>query len=188
LAIADYRSEIQLWRVSDGRLIQRLTGHTNRLAGPLRFSPDSRRLAANYPDGVEAMWDLEHPQNRAIWRAHEMIVVGCAFSPDGGWLATGSADGLVRIWETSTLRLVASLPISVMDVLSVAFSPDGRRLAAGSSDGSVTLFDLATFQPIARFHEHIQPALYNLAFSPDGSALISMSLKEIVVRRAPSGF
>ena len=56
-----------------------------------------------------------------------------------------------------------------------------------AATGPVTLFDLATFQPIAYFHGHADPHLFALAFWPDGTTLVSVSLKDIVIRRAAIG-
>ncbi|HXP63131.1 MAG TPA: WD40 repeat domain-containing protein, partial [Dongiaceae bacterium] len=186
LAIAAYERDLQLWHVPTCRLIRPLIGPTNTVSGPLSFSPDGRQLAALYLDGYVAVWNLARPQFPAIWRAHGMFVHAGTFSPDGRWLATGAGDGLAKIWEISTRREIKTLPVSLLSVLSLAFSPDGRRLAAAGSDGTVTLFDLATFQPIAHFHGHADPSLYGLAFWPDGTTLVSVSLKDIVIRRAPT--
>jgi WD40 repeat protein/serine/threonine protein kinase len=185
LAIAGLRGEVQLWNIPSRRLLRKLRGYSEVLTGRFCFSADGRQLAAGYLDGRSALWRLDHEPEPAIWQAHEMQLYAEVFSPNGSWLCTVAADGLARIWETSTRRQIAQLSVSAVDALSADFSPDGKRLAVGARDGAVTLYDLATFQPIAHFHEHADPSVYAVAFTADGSALVSVSLVDVVVRRAP---
>jgi len=184
LALADNNGKLQLWSATTLRLIKTLGGHAGRVTGSLQFSPDSTRLLAVYDDGYVALWKPSRPGPPTIRHAHGMLVNSAAFSPDGRIIATGANDGLVKLWNTDTQHEITRLSVSVLPVLSVAFSPDGRRLAVGAEDGRVTLYDAATFQPIAHFTGHAHPQIRGLAFTPDGTTLVSVSLKDVIVRHA----
>jgi WD40 repeat protein len=92
-----------------------------------------------------------------------------AISPDGRTVAVASPDGTL-IWDPDSGRQRA-LPGGNYFHYSVVYCPDGRRLAASSLDG-VRLWDAATGQVLATFAQS-QPI--SLAFTPDGTRLISIS-------------
>ncbi|MEM9602858.1 MAG: protein kinase [Pseudomonadota bacterium] len=66
-------------------------------------------------------------------------------------------------------------PLVASDALSVALNPQGSMLALGLVDGSVDLINTANRKPIqARQRDH-SGGVRDIAFSPDGRALVSVS-------------
>jgi WD40 repeat protein len=110
---------------------------------PLTFSPDGRLLVAQHFD--------------------------FAGRPRPAGRAAGS-DHTLRVWEVATAGEVLALP-SVLNA-RVAFSPDGRVLAATSPTQEIVLWDLRRGKELRRIRG-FGAEVVSLAFSPDGSRLIS---------------
>ena len=96
-----------------------------------------------------------------------------AFSSDGALAATASDDGAVIIYNVSTgvaiNTLTGTAPIKVAE-----FSPDGLNIVWGEPSGDIILADFTTGDVVMTFSGHTA-AVNDLAFSPDGSELLSGS-------------
>jgi WD40 repeat protein len=112
------------------------------------------------------------------------------FFPDGKTLATAGWDGTSIVWDVALQKPIARLGGQKNSFDSIALSADGRRLAAGGGDGSIKIWDVQTWQEVATLRGppgqgHIGE-VYQLAFWPDGGALVSLSANQLRVWRAPS--
>ena len=157
----------------------------------LRFAPDGRSVASISGDWGR-IWDVAAAQktrciklpNASDSRIDEMNMVGAqdVYSRDGNLIAASNKrDGRVFLLDASAgkelIRVLASA-----DVVKVfAFSPRGRILATQLSVASVTqkapvirLWDVPGRRELGRIEGHRGPVTA-LAFSPDGSRLISSS-------------
>jgi serine/threonine protein kinase/WD40 repeat protein len=92
-----------------------------------------------------------------------------SFSLDGRWLAV-DWDGWV-LFETTTWTLKRRLLQGV--AMSLAFAPDSRTVVYDDHAGSMILAEVATGRELARFEDPEQSAAAALAFSPDGSRLVT---------------
>ncbi len=157
------------------------------------YSPDGRWIASGSTDRTIRVWraqrqnDVAVPPNHmdavvevAVLHGHTGAVVELAFTPDGKRLVSLSqdragtwvGDNTVRVWD---LDFRAGLPVlrgHTDYVYPTAFSPDGHWIASGAWDRTLLLWD-------ARTGEACAPPIRNgdrvrtLAFSPDGSQLVS---------------
>jgi WD40 repeat protein len=163
----------------------------------LAFSPDGRRLrtagildaATLQPDAVAA---------QIMGRARPPVVQ-VSFSPDGRWLLTWSESSrspfleatACQLWDAASGRALGELSSSGEPILSVVFSPNGRRLATGhdspgrtSAFSQVTrLWDLPACRQIGTVNDRSNP----LAFSADGSVLLTRSTQGVRLWEVPSG-
>jgi WD40 repeat protein len=138
LAVVDHRGGLTVWDATTGHLLatpatsgegperprpaRDVRGHRD-----IRFSPDSRLLAHNCPDGeAVVLWDL------AAGRARATLDGSCGpfeFAPDGQLLATAAAEGEATLWDVTGGRARAHLRKPCDSIGQLAFSPDGRLLA-----------------------------------------------------------
>jgi WD40 repeat protein len=167
------------------------------------FSADRRTLATGSESGELRLWDVASSRPVASLQGGPGdFVAGLAFSPDGRKLAAGyNRGGMPRIytiyvWDLATNRLLAKRPATANRLL---FSPDGRFLAGtgmrlrnvvpqsmvavralqavgGSAYvNEVQLWDLATDREWVVQSEPFEKSqrIPNMAFSPDGTSLVT---------------
>jgi WD40 repeat protein len=89
---------------------------------------------------------------------------------------------MAKIWEISSGRPMASLSSLTSWFLACAISPNLERVAAVVGDGTVRLWDLRSQQQVATLRGAWG---YDLAFTPDGNALVNVTGSAIVVWHAP---
>ena len=154
---------IQLWRTSDGTLVQSLESRPG--AASLAWTNDSRTVITA---GAELLdWDLEtgRPRPGPTLPAPSL---GLAVSPDGNLAATGGRS--LRVWSRPDGELVREIA-ATCDVLPLpAFSPDGT-LIAGNCRGVVSVWEIATGTERLRFGAYNLLDAATVSFSPDGQYL-----------------
>lgn len=160
-----------------------------RFGARLSWSPDGQMLALPGIIGADSVWlyDMvtldEDPRNLDTTGP----LLDVAFSPDGRQVLAGGVDGSIRLLNVSPAApLVETLFLQTHQstVSAVAFTPDGLSFAAAGSNAvtaaqvdrsyAVLLWDIATVVQTAVFAGHTDTVLA-LAFSPDGSRLVSIS-------------
>ena len=144
----------------------------------LAFSPDARLVAAARGNRVEL---FEMATGRVLSRlsdpaleqavADRDSVMSVAFGADD-LLATGGFR-TVRIWRRMPRVIGRDFGALAEAATTLAISADGQWAAAGDSKGTVWLWAISAekFEPVA-LKDHATPVTA-LAFSPDGTALIS---------------
>lgn len=126
---------VEVWSVSSGALLGRLTGHTGGVIA-VAFDSDGTRAATTSIDRSARVWDLERLRLVAKLEGHTGAIRSATFSPDGRRIATASEDGTARVWDAKTGRLLAILSgysdwaLTVPSVHAVLFDRDGDRLLA----------------------------------------------------------
>jgi len=168
---------IELWSLTEGRLVKRLFGGT--LApfcigqiNSIQFSPDGRLLAASGGSGNVALWDVNSGQmkrvfadvnsstdvNRNLFNPGQQGVV---FNPNGMLLATGSLP--VELRDTATGRVVQRF----RGAQPVAFTPDGGLIAVQGQNNDILLWTIDFLEQEA-FYEDV--ATDKIAFVSDRDA------------------
>ena len=140
---AGFEGAIQLWRVADGRSLERLTGK-NQSIHSLAFSPDGKHLAATGQEGHLTIWDLETGEASEPFATDGLADGPLAFSPDGRTIATRGGDCVLHFWDrtTGTDRL-ATPEAHLGTVQALLFLDKGKALISGSDDHTVRIWDLS---------------------------------------------
>ena len=140
LAVGHQGGQINVWRISDRRLLRTLVADNGDLPQvmSLAFSPDGQFLAAGTGSSTVKIYRTATFSLVRTLTGHTFFVTGLAFSKDGTTLASGSWDDTVKLWNVPQFTLQRTLKVE--DIAnSVAFSADGQTLAVAGGD-IMTLF------------------------------------------------
>jgi serine/threonine protein kinase/WD40 repeat protein len=157
------KSEIELRRASDGKLIRAPQSIEGRFLG---FTPDSAHLARW--DGATRQIRLHKTSDLSAAKQvpWELMWPQIGFSPDGDYVAIMSRDNhVVVIKEVETGRRVSTYRVN--RISGIAFSHDGQELVTCSLDGAVKFFPVESGDYI-----QTDPHLM-IQFSGDGSRLLT---------------
>jgi WD40 repeat protein len=171
------------------------------------LSPDGNTLVCTYFTATLIVWDTQTGRRKKMIELAKAGFGDVAFSPDGTMFVTTPGNMTeeqesrsIRFWDAKTYKVVAKIK-SAGRAQSVRFSPDGKSLAVvtyieDSGDGKniVELWDvqskkLAATQP-AKGKPIDGSALYTMsqiAFSPDGSKLATITKKTVEVWDVKTG-
>jgi WD40 repeat protein/uncharacterized caspase-like protein len=133
--------------------------------------------------------DADAPLPMLDTGGHMALIRSIAFTPDGRQLVSASEDKTIRVWDLASGKTVRTIrgestPAQGGKVYVMALSPDGKWLAAGGvldkswasfpCCGDIRLYKFASGKLVALLKGHMV-VVGGLAFSPDGSKLISGS-------------
>jgi len=136
-----------------------------------QFSPDSRQLAYQQPNGSVTIFDLA---TRKVVQclAPMPLVQGMAFHPRNRWLAvaySGRPEAHVRDLQTGAV--LATVPVGKDPFPVTAWHPDGNILAT-AGNRVICLWDVAARKELGKL-EGITGGGINLAFNSTGTVLAS---------------
>jgi WD40 repeat protein len=172
-AAGDPSGLIRVWEVATGNLALEpivFGGVTHAIV----FSPDSSRIVSAGNTRMALLWDAVTGEPIGAPMRQRETIPTVAFSPDGRRVATGNQDGVVRIWDLIQGKFVGE-PVRHEDrIRAAAYGPDGFRILT-ETDGMLQVRDAATGKLIGKPFSHPPGGIDPIAFSPDGSRLVTTS-------------
>lgn len=179
VATASYDATVRVWRLPHGdRDTQRQAEEMVRFSREtmsftsLAFSPTGDTVAASAIEGATTIWTVTGGGELLALAGGESAVEAVAFSPDGKTItAAGWTDGRVQTWDLSGKRVDTVFKDTQTRAKAVAFSSNG--LLAVGDDKDVLVIQPGISTPLRLSAG--QGLVYDLAFSPDGSRLVSAS-------------
>jgi WD40 repeat protein len=99
-----YREGVNLYRLSDRRLLRRTVLGEDEAASCAAFAPDGGILAVGGKEGTVELWDVRTGEILLEVHAHGAAVQGLAFAPDNRSLVSVSEDGTGLVWDLAALR------------------------------------------------------------------------------------
>ena len=181
---------LKLWDLSTGQLVHTFPVHSDSVFS-VAFSADGTRILSGSGDNTIRIWDLGTGQLVRTFEGHWGPAI--ASSRDGTLVLSASKDKAFKLWDAATGQLVHTFPGDGEEVGLVAISPDGKRVVLGTrysneeeTELAITgqierpaktlkLWDVATGQLVHTFAAVHSGPVYSVAFSPDGSRVLSGS-------------
>jgi WD40 repeat protein len=159
----------------------------------LDVSPDGQSVLCGTGDG-SVIVDLATGQLRLRLSGYASEVPAVSYSPDGSMALTLSQEGTARLWDVGYGAELwqQTLP---SDGFSIALSPDRQRLAVGTllsnppDPARLILYDTNTGEELQRLAtpDDYPFVVGDLAFSPDGTLLISIGDGSTILWDAMTG-
>jgi WD40 repeat protein len=189
--------QILVWEIATGKLRHQLKDQPYRIAA-LVFSPDSATLATGGGEKSVKLWDMTTGKLRRSFEGHRDWICTLAFSSDSKMIASGSCEwgshrghdwprppqrgdeqSQWRVWDAATGKILRDRTENGR-ILSVAIAPGGDTLACGVGK-DVRLYDLARDASSRVVTSHYADVT-SVAFTPDGTAIVSASHDQTVKR------
>jgi WD40 repeat protein/energy-coupling factor transporter ATP-binding protein EcfA2 len=112
-------------------------------------------------------------------KGHENAVRTIVHTPDGKTMFTGGSDGKVLKWNSDN-----SAPIEILYkdyvIRSLAVSSDNKWLAVAGENSKIQLINISDEQAVPKTIKVHKGHVWALAFTPDGSGLISTGTDSII--------
>ncbi len=167
------------------------------------YSPDGR-VIASVGVGELKLWDSETGAIEQTLSSHSGVVRTCGFSHKGDYIISSGHDKTVHVWDIESGKSIQTFKCDDK-TYTCKYSPDEKYVAASSIGHEVWVWDsssgtlLYNLKPqegnkpvrlaIGSVHS---PATtpggsQDLCFSPDGSRIISVNNKELLILHAETG-
>lgn len=182
---ADAWGSVNVWRVSDGKLLHSIDIAENTGIWAVAISPDGKFVALESDKRI-TLWRIHDGSLVRTLKGHADAIRALAFSSSGRWLASGSDDRSIRLWQVSDGGLLLTMAKLPGAVWSLAFSVDERWLAAGTANGKVYIWAMPDGE-LGKVLNDQAGEVFDVTFSPDGQVLASLHPHVVRLWRVSDG-
>jgi WD40 repeat protein len=162
-------AQSNLFDAATGKLIRRLSGHTDRVSA-VAYTPDGALVLTAGRDGRVFSYDAVSGRRQDTYEA-DNEVTALAVSPLGELFVYGQADGLVVLREIQSGDIVREFDSHTAAVNSVAFSADGTQILSGSNDRRGILWNVADGTVLREFNHSL--SVNGVAFNAADTDLVA---------------
>jgi len=177
-----YDESIRLWDVSSGQKLMNIGRNAYEITAT-DISRDGRLIVSSSSDNIITIWDATNGHVLRTLVGHKKPISQVALSPDGQTIASISEEG-IKFWSVSSGKELHSLTLN--GAQSIAFSPDNRTLVSGAEYNifsntnmtfkcNIKLWDVFTGKEVRTISDSC-PRAMSVAYSPDGSAIVSAGI------------
>lgn len=161
-----------------------ITGQGHHVA----FSPDGKHVASatkqesNNTNEI-TIWNAWTGEKEATLPGHNNTINTIAYSPNGKRILSASNDKTIKIWSVRTRDVLMTIKNPKSRVIGAAYSPDGKYIVSSSMDKTLRIWkakegkdgaDKVVQEETIKLVGH-SDLIHSVAFSPDGSKIISTS-------------
>jgi dipeptidyl aminopeptidase/acylaminoacyl peptidase len=177
--IAGLYGQASIWTIADGKRVAMFEGHRDTMYDAILNRDQSVLATASYDKKI-ILWDVATGKELRTLLGHNGAVFDLDFSPDGTIVASASADQTVKLWQVSTGVRLDTLSQPLKDQYVVRFSPNGQHVIAGGLDNRIRVWKVVSktkpqINPLVYARIAAEGSIIQLAFSPDGSKLVSIA-------------
>jgi len=182
LAVAcDKKISLYDWRTKQESATP-LHGHTDDIS-LIAYSPNGVHIASASEDLTIRIWDVG--SNTAVPQPlpHPSGIACMALSSNNDIVVSGSHGRSVQVWDARNGQQKLEIQLGIESRVSyVAISPDGRLIASASHpcppDSMIRLWNAQTGDPVQNMLDCSEGVIREMAFLPDMSQLVSMTMLE----------
>jgi hypothetical protein len=164
--------------VGKGREI-RLKGHTHMVVR-IALTMDGAMLASTGPDGMIKLWNVENCKESAGFQGNAFLGEGpLVISPDKKTLIWNKGGKSLMMWDIDRGRDAGVFKELSAPVCEIAITADGNLVAGVSDNIAIWMVESRKLLGQAQYEGRIS----SVKFAPDGSALITSSIRAEVTGR-----
>lgn len=163
-------NSVRVWNPGTGACVAVLTGHTAAVT-TIAFNSEGVLASGSWDQSI-IIWDLQGKSIRHQLQGHTGNVSSIVFSDDNLLLASGSSDCTVKIWNPKDASCFETLEEHGADISKVALV--GSNLVSVAMDGTAWRMDISDGKIFDSKTAHLG-AIFDIAFSPDGSVFCTAS-------------
>ena len=138
---SDADGKIDVWLISDRKLIAELPVTAYRHSNVIEFGPDGSFLAVAEVSRL-SLWHLNEDKPFLQLPVNNVGVNTLRISLDGSLLVGGLTDGTVQLWQLPQGKLLRTLKCGNDGISSLDFSKDGKTLLSASRDGTIRFWGI----------------------------------------------
>ena len=165
-------TKLQVWQTSDWKLIYSI--NLEHGWGNVIFSPDGALMASVNNGQTVLLWKTSDWSfiNKSFYES-DYSIVRLDFAPNGNSLVLGTHYGIIVLSVNDGNVLKRFKRYADLETGYMALSPDGQITAMTSYDGKVYLRMVSDGTLTQTLSVSGNPLLDSIAFSPDGSILVT---------------
>lgn len=179
-------ASVRSWSVSTGNNLRSYFGHQDRVLS-IDYDAANDLFLTSGADSQIFIWEPSADTPIYSYSGHLAPVWDVAFSGDGAQFYSASADGTAIQWDISGGAVENIIPSGHRDAIyALAVSPDGEYIVTASGDRRLIKRRIDGTQPIQFSTEHTD-IVRDVAFSPDGTTLLSAGDRRLILWDAETG-